>query len=223
MLQNPHLDALPIDQQVLVRHAAAALEREFAGTFNRETVERFIADSLERLVPSAKFTGYLPLLTERFARERLRAVLKIEDAGASVPGVLFVCVHNAGRSQMAAGWLRHLAGDHVIVWSGGSEPSSQINSAAVAAMAEVGVDITAEYPKPWTDEVVQAADVVITMGCGDACPIYPGKRYEDWVLADPAGLDVESVRPIRDEIRRRVEILVQSLGVESAAHRQSTA
>ena len=127
------------------------------------------------------------------------------------PAVLFLCVHNAGRSQMAAGWLRHLARGRVTVYSGGSEPASEINPAAIAAMAELGVDITEEFPKPWTDEVVRAADVVVTMGCGDACPFYPGKRYEDWDLADPAGQDVAAVRPIRDEIRARVETLLRSL------------
>ncbi len=135
------------------------------------------------------------------------------DSGA--PGVLFLCVHNAGRSQMAAGWLRHLAGDRVHVWSGGSEPASEINPSAVAAMAEVGIDITTEFPKPWTDEIVRAADVVVTMGCGDACPLYPGKRYEDWELADPAGHGIDDVRPIRDEIRTRVEALMLSLGVRT--------
>lgn len=130
---------------------------------------------------------------------------------SGTPAVLFLCVHNAGRSQMAAGWLRHLAGDRVTVYSGGSEPADQINPAAVEAMAEVGIDITAEFPKPWTDEIVRAADVVVTMGCGDACPLFPGKRYEDWVLDDPAGQGVDEVRPIRDEIRRRVEELIVSL------------
>jgi arsenate reductase len=127
------------------------------------------------------------------------------------PSVLFLCVHNAGRSQMAAGWLRHLAGDRVDVFSGGSEPANEVNPAAIEAMAEVGIDIRAEFPKPWTDEIVRAADVVVTMGCGDACPVYPGKRYEDWVLDDPDGLDVEAIRPIRDEICRRVEDLVAKL------------
>jgi arsenate reductase (thioredoxin) len=135
----------------------------------------------------------------------------LEAAASGTPSVLFLCVHNAGRSQMAAGWLRHLAGDRVLVWSGGSAPASEINPAAVAAMAEIGIDITAEFPKPWTDEVVRAADVVITMGCGDACPLYPGKRYEDWELADPAGQDVAAVRPIRDEIGERVRTLLASL------------
>jgi protein-tyrosine-phosphatase len=114
---------------------------------------------------------------------------------------------------MALGWFNHLAGDRAVAWSGGSEPGSEINPAAVAAMAEVGIDITGEYPKPWTDEIIRAADVVITMGCGDACPLYPGKRYEDWELDDPAGLDVAAVRPIRDQIRRRVETLLTSLAV----------
>jgi arsenate reductase len=134
-----------------------------------------------------------------------------------VPEVLFVCVHNAGRSQMAAGWLRHLAGDRVDVWSGGSEPTSQINPAAVEAMAEVGIDITDEFPKPWTEEIVRAADVVVTMGCGDACPLFPGTRYEDWDLEDPAGQSVDAVRPIRDEIRGRVEQLMASLDIEAVA------
>ncbi len=130
-----------------------------------------------------------------------------------IPTVLFLCVHNAGRSQMAAGWLRHLAGDRVEVRSGGSAPADQVNPMAVAAMAEVGIDLTAEVPKPWTDDVVRAADVVVTMGCGDACPFFPGRRYEDWALADPAGQDLDAVRPIRDEIRQRVEALLASLGV----------
>lgn len=136
------------------------------------------------------------------------------DAPLDTPGVLFLCVHNAGRSQMAAGWLRHLGGDRVMVWSGGSEPASEINPAAIEAMAEIGIDITTEFPKPWTDEVVRAADVVITMGCGDACPLYPGKRYEDWELPDPAGQGISAVRPIRDEIGARVRTLLASLGVD---------
>jgi arsenate reductase (thioredoxin) len=129
----------------------------------------------------------------------------------SLPTVLFVCVHNAGRSQMAAGFLRHLAGDRIEVLSAGSEPAEQVNPAAVAAMAEVGIDLTAATPKLLTDSAVQEADVVVTMGCGDACPFYPGKRYDDWPLDDPAGQGVEAVRPIRDEIRSRVEALVAEL------------
>ena len=129
------------------------------------------------------------------------------------PSVLFLCVHNAGRSQMAAAWLKHLSGDRIEVFSGGSEPASTVNPAAIEAMAEVGIDIGAELPKTWTHEIVRAADVVITMGCGDACPVYPGKRYEDWVLDDPEGLGLDGVRPIRDEIRGRVEKLIAEMGL----------
>jgi len=129
------------------------------------------------------------------------------------PAVLFLCVHNAGRSQMAMGWFQHLAGDRAVAWSGGSQPAREVNPAAVAVMREVGIDISGEFPKPWTDEVVRAADVVVTMGCGDACPVLPGKRYEDWTLDDPAGQDVDSVRPIRDAIERRVRVLLADLGV----------
>jgi arsenate reductase len=129
------------------------------------------------------------------------------------PAVLFLCVHNAGRSQMALGWFQHLAGGRAVAWSGGSEPGHQVNPAAVTAMREVGIDISAEFPKPWTDEVLRAADVVVTMGCGDACPVFPGTRYEDWTLADPAGQDVAAVRPIRDEIEQRVRSLLAELHV----------
>ena len=129
------------------------------------------------------------------------------------PGVLFVCVHNAGRSQMAAGYLRHLAGDRVDVLSAGSQPADQINPVAIKAMAEVGIDIAAEQPSVLTSDAVRVADVVVTMGCGDACPFYPGKRYEDWVLDDPAGQDLAMVRGVRDDIRTRVETLVASLGL----------
>lgn len=130
---------------------------------------------------------------------------------ASKPTVLFVCVHNAGRSQMAAGYLRHLAQDQVTVYSAGSMPGNQLNPVAVEAMAEEGIDIASEQPRLLQDDTVKASDVVITMGCGDACPFFPGKRYLDWVLDDPAGLPIEKVRPIRDEIKRRVEVLLSEL------------
>ncbi|MDV7136866.1 MULTISPECIES: arsenate reductase ArsC [Actinomycetes] len=136
----------------------------------------------------------------------------------TTPSVLFVCVHNAGRSQMAAGFLSHLAGDAIEVRSAGSAPADTINPAAVEAMAEVGIDITAQTPKILTTDAVQASDVVITMGCGDSCPIFPGKSYRDWVLDDPAGQGVEAVRPIRDEIKVRVQALVDELTSASAAH-----
>lgn len=129
------------------------------------------------------------------------------------PAVLFLCTHNAGRSQMALGFFNHLAGDRAIAYSGGSEPADQINPAAVAVMAERGIDITAEHPKRWTDEMIETADVVVTMGCGDTCPFAPGRRYVDWALPDPAGQPVEAVRPIRDQIEDRVRRLLSELGI----------
>ena len=157
------------------------------------------------------------MLAERFARQRLRALAKVEGkALTGIPTVLFLCTHNAGRSQMALGFFQQLADDRAVAWSGGSEPGTELNPAAVAAMAERGIDITQEFPKPWTDEIVQAADVVITMGCGDACPLFPGKRYEDWELDDPAGQAVDAVRPVRDEIEQRVRRLLDELGVPAA-------
>src|SRR5437899_11672392 len=133
-----------------------------------------------------------------------------------LPTVLFLCVHNAGRSQMALGWFNRLAGGRAVAWSGGSEPGTEVNPSAIAVMAEVGVDITDEFPKPWTDEIVRAADVVVTMGCGDSCPFFPGKRYEDWELDDPAGRSVDAVRLIRDEIEQRVRMLLAELAVTLA-------
>ena len=131
------------------------------------------------------------------------------------PGVLFLCVHNAGRSQMGAGWLRHLGAGRVDVFSAGSNPGADTNPAAIAAMAEVGIDISSYRPQRWTDDMVRAVDVVISMGCGDACPVYPGKRYEDWELTDPSGQPIEVVREVRDEIRTRVEELLRSLGISA--------
>lgn len=208
---NPEIT---LDQQVALKTAATRLHKEFEGTFNAETIERFLHSSYGEFAGKATMLNFLPLLAERFAKQRLQAMAKIEGKGADgTPVVLFLCVHNAGRSQMALGFFNHHAGDRAVAWSGGSEPGDQVNGAAVAAMAERGVDIAQEYPKPWTDEIVQAADAVVTMGCGDACPYFPGKRYEDWELEDPAGLEVADVRPIRDEIERHVLALLDELGV----------
>jgi len=208
----PDLDSLSLDQQLALRSAAKNLHAEFDDSFSTETIELFLASSYDQFADRATVHNFLPLMAERFARQPLRALARVEGLGTDgTPIVLFLCVHNAGRSQMALGWFNHLAGDRAIAWSGGSEPGTEINPSAVAAMAEVGIDITGEFPKPWTDEIVHAADVVVTMGCGDACPWFSGKRYEDWELADPAGQDVDAVRPIRDEIRRRIETLVAEL------------
>jgi protein-tyrosine-phosphatase len=194
-----------------VRQAAERLADEFAGMFSDETIERYIAESLD-LLGDARINVFVPVLAHRFARERLRALAQAEGRIVKEqPEVLFVCVHNAGRSQMAAGLVRLRSDGRVHVRSAGSAPGERINPAVVDAMTEIGVDLSEEFPKPLTDEVVRAADVVITMGCGDACPIYPGKRYEDWQLDDPAGQNLETVRRIRDEIDARVGRLVSDL------------
>jgi arsenate reductase (thioredoxin) len=208
---------LTSEQIMLIRQGAERLRHQFDGTFNRETIERYMVDSQELLHSRAKFTQWLPLLIERLTRDRLRALERLGLGAAAKPAVLFLCVHNAGRSQMGAGWLRHLASDRVDVFSGGTDPGIELNGAAVAAMAEVGIDIAAELPQPWTDEIVRAVDVIVSIGCGDACPIYPGKRYEDWDLPDPSGQPVEVVREIRDDVRTRVEALIASLGLGVAA------
>jgi protein-tyrosine-phosphatase len=177
-----------------------------------ETIREVIDDSYDLLAATAHVHTHLPVLATRFARERLPAIAKYQGAIVSdLPEVLFVCVHNAGRSQMAAALLDHHAKGRVTVRSAGSAPAASINPAVVEAMNELGLDLSKEFPKPLTDDAIQAADVVITMGCGDACPVYPGKRYLNWELDDPAGKDVEHVRPIRDDINRRVRALLAEL------------
>jgi protein-tyrosine-phosphatase len=191
------------------------LARKYAGKFDETEIRPIVQESYESFA-DAKVRTFVAVFTTRYADDRLRALAKLRGLITDAPpSVLFVCVHNAGRSQMAAGWVRHLSKGKIEVYSGGSLPGKDLNAAAVAAMQEVGIDIANEFPKPFAVEIVQAADVVITMGCGDTCPIFPGKRYEDWALDDPAGLGVEAVRPIRDEIRRRVESLISDLGVST--------
>jgi arsenate reductase (thioredoxin) len=181
--------------------------------FAEETIQRFMSESYESLA-GARVKGFIPLFVERYTRQRLRAHARVEGKSTeTTPMIVFLCVHNAGRSQMAAGWAQRLGGDAVEVFSGGSNPASEVNPSAVAAMAEVGIDLASEFPKPWTDEVVRAADVIVTMGCGDACPIFPGKRYLDWDVADPAGLGIEEVRPIRDDIGDRVRAILGELRI----------
>lgn len=206
-----------LDQQVALKAAAARLLQEFEGHFGELTVGRFLASSYDELVAGATITNFVPLLAERFARQRLQALARVEGLHRDgKPVVLFLCTHNAGRSQMALGFFAHHAGDAALAWSGGNDPATTVNPAAVAAMAERGIDISAEFPKPWTDEVLRAADVVITMGCGDTCPVLPDKRYEDWPVADPDGLDLAAVRPIRDDLERRVLALVEALELGTA-------
>jgi arsenate reductase len=202
----------PITQQH-VEKAAEALQDEFQGTFSRETIARYIAESVDLLAES-KINVFVPVLAHRFARERLKALGQADGLIAKEqPEVLFVCVQNAGRSQMAAGLVTLRSGGLVGVRSAGSDPGEIVNPLATQAMAELGVDLGEAFPKPLTDEVVRAADVVVTMGCGDACPIYPGKRYEDWEVGDPAeASSLEEVRAIRDDIDLRVRRLLSELG-----------
>jgi arsenate reductase (thioredoxin) len=198
-----------------LNQAAERLAEEFAGIFSQETIARYMAESTD-LLGDANINVFVPVLAHRFARERLRALGQAEGIiGKEQPEVLFVCVQNAGRSQMAAGLLKLRSHGRIHVRSAGSAPGEEINPNAVAALEELGVDMGEEFPKPLTDEVVRAADVVITMGCGDACPIYPGKKYEDWELDDPAGQDLQTVRRIRDDLDLRVRKLVAELLPES--------
>ncbi|MFM8265236.1 MAG: arsenate reductase ArsC [Acidimicrobiia bacterium] len=204
----------PTEEGEIIEHSVSQLARKYAGKFDESEIRPVVKESYMSFA-DAKVRTFVPVFTTRYADDRLRAMAKVRGLITDAPpSVLFVCVHNAGRSQMAAGWLRHLSKGKIEVYSGGSLPGKDLNAAAVAAMQEVGIDIANEFPKPFAVEIVQAADVVITMGCGDTCPIFPGKRYEDWALDDPAGLGVEAVRPIRDEIRRRVESLISDLAVD---------
>ena len=185
------------------------LTYRYDGVFSRETVQQAVEQARATLGQVAKFPNFLPILTERFARDQLLAAAQAEGKIATgIPEILFVCVHNAGRSQMAAALAKHLSAGKVHVRSAGSQPTQQIHPLTVQALAERGIEITEAFPKPLTDDVVRAADVIITMGCGDACPIFPGKRYEDWDVADPAGQPIEAVRAIRDDIQARVTTLL---------------
>jgi arsenate reductase len=206
----------PVTQQH-IDQAAERLAEEFAGIFSQETIARYMAESQD-LLGEAKINVFVPVLAHRFTRERLKALAQAEGTvSKDVPEVLFVCVQNAGRSQMAAGLVKLRSQGRIHVRSAGSTPAEEINPNAIAALEELGIDMSEEFPKPLTDEVVRAADVVITMGCGDACPIYPGKRYEDWELDDPAGQDLETVRRIRNELDQRVQRLIGELIPESDA------
>ncbi|MDP9989440.1 arsenate reductase [Arthrobacter oryzae] len=204
------------DNTEILHRISARLGEKFHGIFAAETVERYVFESYAALARTAKISSYLPATTEHFAGDRLAALAKSKGAIASeVPEVLFVCVQNAGRSQMAAALLTVEAKGRIHVRSAGSLPAAELDPAVVAVMSEMGLDLTRNYPKPLTDDVVRASDVVITMGCGDSCPIYPGKRYEDWDLPDPAEQPLDRVREIRDQIHDRVKTLVDSLTKET--------
>ncbi len=204
-LTDPHMAAL-LDRE------AEHLAHRLGEVFSLETIRAVVQESYDLLDATARVRAHLPVLAGRFARQRLTSIAKNQGViVTTTPEVLFVCVHNAGRSQMAAALLHHHAQGRVTVRSAGSTPADTINPAVRDAMAELGLDLSQEFPKPLTDEAVRAADVVITMGCGDACPVYPGKHYLNWELDDPAGKPVEQVRAIRDDIDQRVQALLTEL------------
>jgi protein-tyrosine-phosphatase/DNA-binding transcriptional ArsR family regulator len=209
-LPPAELDTLPPQ----VGRIAERLAYRYSAHFSSETVERYVAESYRLLRSRARTTRHIVSLTSRFATDRLGALAAARGFDLTgVPEVLFVCVQNAGRSQLAAGILRSIGGDRVHVRTAGSRPAERIDPVIEEALAEIGVSTVAEFPKPLTDEVVQAADVVITMGCGDACPVYPGRRYMDWKIADPVGADLAAVRRIRDEVASHVRQLAVGLGL----------
>jgi arsenate reductase (thioredoxin) len=195
------------------------LSEEFHGVLSSGTVERFVNESFDSLArPDVTGPNFLPLLVARFARDRLHALAQAEGRVENTnPEVLFVCVHNAGRSQMAAALTHHVSDGWIAVRSAGSQPGAHIDPTVIEVMQELRIDVTHEFPKPLTDEVVRAADVVVTMGCGDSCPVYPGKHYEDWEVPDPAGQTIEAVRAIRDDIARRVGELVAKFAPATTA------
>ena len=209
-LLNPVSSAPP--SPLVLERIAGDLALQFRGIFSAETVDRYVRESYELLAREARIIRFLPSLTGRFAAERLRALATADGLlPHDAPEVLFVCVQNAGRSQLAAAILRSLAGDRVRVRTAGSAPAEAVNPRVVAALDEIGVPLAGEFPKPLTDEVVRAADYVITMGCGDACPVYDGRRYLDWDLDDPSGLALEGVRAVRDEVNRLVRQLLEQM------------
>lgn len=202
----------------VLRRITDRLAYRFSSSFSKETVERYVSDSYRLLAERAKVSDHLPSLTARFAEDRLGALAVASGRDLrGTPEVLFVCVQNAGRSQLAAALLRQMAGDRVHVRTAGSRPSGQVEPLVVEVLDEIGVPVVAEFPKPLTDEVVQAADYVITMGCGDACPVYSGRRYLDWPVADPVGRSLAEVRQIRDQIAGRLRGLCAEMGLEVAA------
>jgi len=206
-------ESLSKEHKVQLNHVVTLLHRKYPDVLSRESIADLVMDSYTRLAARAKVTKWLVPFAERLAGERLQALTLLEEGAArTIPTVLFLCTHNAGRSQMALGWFHHLAGDNAIAWSGGSEPAGELNPVAVKAMDEVGIDISKGFPKPWTDEVLAAAHIVITMGCGDSCPILPGKDYEEWEVSDPDGQPLEVVEAIRDDLETRVRDLLVRIG-----------
>ena len=204
-------DALLSPDSILHR-VAERLAHQFRGMIGEETAERVVFESYAALARTATVSTHLASVAEKFARDRLTALAQSRGLIAKgVPEILYVCVQNSGRSQMAAAITRHLGGDRIHVRSAGSQPAAGLLPSVVTVLEEAGIAVGDEYPKPLTDDVVRAADAVVTMGCGDACPLYPGKRYLDWQLDDPSDLDLDDVRRVRDDIRERVEHLLSEL------------
>ena len=209
-MTSPTRSARTTDYNALVDELAYTYD----GIFSRDSIAAAVDAARMRLEPTATVPDFLPVLVARFAREQLTAAAQADGRIAKqVPELLFVCVQNAGRSQLAAALADHLSGGKVHVRSAGSAPADQINPDVIAVLAERGITLTEAYPKPLTNDVVHAADVIVTMGCGDACPIYPGKRYQDWDVADPNGQPIETVRDIRDDIQTRVTALLRDLNL----------
>lgn len=212
-------DGLLSPDSVLHR-AAERLAHQFAGMVSSETVERVVFESYTALARTANVSTHLASVAEKFARDRLVALAQSRGLIAKpVPEILYVCVQNSGRSQIAAAITRHLGGERVHVRSAGSQPAAGLLPGVVTVLQEAGIDVSEEFPKPLTDDVVRAADAVVTMGCGDACPLYPGKRYLDWQLNDPAELDLDGIRAVRDEIQQHVEQLLTELSPVPTATR----
>ena len=201
-------------QEQIYDRIVEELAYKYSGVFSRESVRDAVSEARDQLEQTARITDFLPVLVSRFARDQLVAAAQAEGKIAKpTPELLFVCVHNAGRSQMAAALADHLSDGKVHVRTAGSQPVDDVNPDVIEVLAERGIKLRGAYPKPLTTSVVMAADVIVTMGCGDACPIYPGKRYEDWPVPDPAGQPMEVVRDIRDDIQGRVTHLLRTLGI----------
>lgn len=202
-----------LNVDAVLGRVASTLADKFTGIFNPETVSRYVNESYVALYRTARLDQHLPALTERFATDRLTALVQAKGA-IGKPEVLFLCMHNANHSQMAAALLAHHAQGRVNVRSAGSQPGAAVSAAAAAVMAEIGIDLSTAFPKPLTDDVLRAADVVVTMGCGEACPVFPDKRYLDWDLAHPDGNDLDAARAVRDDIDARVRALLTDLTTE---------
>ncbi|QFG68043.1 three-helix bundle dimerization domain-containing protein [Ornithinimicrobium pratense] len=207
-------ETTPTDVKLAFTQVISDLSYSFDGVFAPEEIDQAVRTAWAELSSVSRIPTYLPVLASRLARERLTAAAQVDGRLVkTVPELLFVCVHNAGRSQLAAALARHLAAGRVHVRSAGSAPTGELNPVVVEALAERGITLSEAFPKPLSNDVVRAADVIVTMGCGDACPVYPGKRYEDWLVADPADQPLEVVREIRDEVQTRVSALLRGLGL----------